>query len=100
MNVKILRAAAATLFLALAAGCAVLDPAAPDPGSDDGIQAAAMDGLSRDPMTAAANLLVSVDNGLATLTGTVPNTAVRQRAIQILERTDGIFEVRDHTRVF
>jgi osmotically-inducible protein OsmY len=59
-----------------------------------------MDGLSRDPMTGQANLLVIVENGLATLTGNVPNVAVRQRAIQILERTDGIFEVRDHTRIF
>lgn len=92
--------AVAVLSLALAAGCAVFDQAAPDPGSDAGIQAAAMDGLSRDPMTGDANLLVTVDNGLATLTGSVPNTAVRKRAIQILERTDGIFEVRDHTRIF
>lgn len=100
MNGKFLHTAAAALLLALAAGCALLDKAAPDPGSDAGIQAAAMDGLSRDPMTGDANLLVTVDNGLATLTGSVPNTAVRQRAIQILERTEGIFEVRDHTRIF
>lgn len=100
MNGKFLHTAAATLFLALAAGCAVLDQAAPDPDSDAGIQASAMDGLSRDSMTADANLLVTVDNGLATLTGSVPNEAVRQRAIQILEHTDGIFEVRDHTRIF
>ena len=71
----------------------------PDPASDAGIAAAAMDGLSRDGMTAAANLVVTVDNGLATLTGTVPDAAVRARAIQILENTDGIFEVRDHTRI-
>lgn len=96
MNGKFLRAAAA-LFLALAAGCALLDT--PDPGSDAGIQAAAMDGLSRDRMTAEATLLVTVENGLATLTGTVPDAAVRQRAIQILENTPGIFEVRDHTRI-
>lgn len=101
MNGKFLRTVAA-LALALAAGCAMLENAGwgePDPSTDAGIQAAAMDGLSRDRMTAEANLLVTVENGMATLTGSVPNEAVRQRAIQILERTDGIFEVRDHTRV-
>jgi osmotically-inducible protein OsmY len=93
----------AALALAFAAGCAMLEngPAwIPDPDSDAGIQAAAMDGLSRDGMTADANLTVTVENGLATLTGSVPNQAVRKRAIQILERTEGIFEVRDHTRIF
>lgn len=100
MNGKFLRIAAAALFLTLAAGCAVLDRAAPEPGSNAAVQAAAMDGLSRDPMTGSANLLVTVENGLATLTGSVPSVAVRQRAIQILERTEGIFEVRDHTRIF
>ncbi len=101
MNGKFLRTVAA-LVLALAAGCAMLENAGwgePDPSTDAGIQNAAMDGLSRDRMTAEANLLVTVENGMATLTGSVPNEAVRKRAIQILERTDGIFEVRDHTRV-
>ena len=101
MNKKISGLAVA-LALAFAAGCAMLDKQdwAPDPASDAGIQAAAMEGLSGDGVTADANLSVTVENGLATLTGSVPNEAVRQRAIQILERTDGIFEVRDHTRIF
>jgi osmotically-inducible protein OsmY len=93
----------AALSLACAAGCALLDKSPkwmPQPGTDAGIQAAAINALSRDGMTADANLAVTVENGLATLTGSVPNEAVRQRAIQILERTDGIFEVRDHTRIF
>ena len=94
--------AAAALALALATGCAILEGQSwsPDPKSDAGIQAAASEGLANDAMTADATLLVTVDNGLATLTGNVPNEAVRQRAIQILEHTDGIFEVRDHTRIF
>lgn len=93
----------ATLLLAFAAGCAMLENGPkwlPDPDSDAGIAAAAMDALSRDAMTAQANLSVSVDNGLATVTGVVPGEAVRQRALQILENTQGIFEVRDHTRIF
>ena len=100
MNGKVLGMTAA-LALVFASGCAMLDNPKwnPDPASDAGIAAAAMDGLSRDGMTAAANLVVTVDNGLATLTGTVPDAAVRVRAIQILENTEGIFEVRDHTRI-
>lgn len=91
--------AAAALVLALATGCAILE-GQPDPASDAGIQAAASERLASDAMTADATLLVTVENGLATLTGNVPSEAVRQRAIQILEHTDGIFEVRDHTRIF
>ena len=87
MNGKVLGTMAA-LALVFAAGCATLENTGwnPDPASDAGIQA-------------AANLVVTVENGLATLTGTVPDAAVRARAIQILENTDGIFEVRDHTRI-
>ena len=94
--------AAAALVLALATGCAILEGQewTPDPTSDAGIQAAAADRLASDAMTADATLLVTVENGMATLTGNVPSEAVRQRAIQILENTDGIFEVRDHTRIF
>ena len=94
--------AAAALLLALATGCALLEGQSwsPDPKSDAGIQAAAAEGLASDAMTADATLLVTVENCLATLTGNVPSEAVRQRAIQILENTDGIFEVRDHTRIF
>ena len=100
MNGKVLGITAA-LALVFAAGCAMLENPEwnPDPTSDAGIAAAATDGLSRDSMTAAANLVVTVENGLATLTGTVPDAAVRARAIQILEHTEGIFEVRDHTRI-
>ena len=102
MTSKNMLGAAAALVLALATGCAILEGQewTPDPASDAGIQAAAAERLSRDAVTADANLLVTVENGLATLTGNVPSEAVRQRAIQILENTDGIFEVRDHTRIF
>ncbi len=50
-------------------------------------------------MTGRATLSVSIDNGFATLYGTVPNQATRQRALQILEGTPGISDIRDRTRI-
>ena len=92
-------------FLALAAllalsGCAALEgqDVAAIPTSDEGIAALANSRLNDDAMVGRATLSASVDSGLATLYGTVPDEATRLRAIQILEGTPGIFDVLDHTR--
>ncbi len=89
----------AAVLLALS-GCAALqDPAAGDDSiTDAGAAALAGSRLDGDSMTARATLSVQVDNGLAILYGTVPNEAVRQRAIQILQGTPGVYEVLDRTR--
>ena len=89
---------AAALFAL--SGCAALqgEDLSNDPVSDEGIASIANSRLDSDPMTAHAMLSVSVDTGLATLYGTVPDEATRQRAIQILKGTDGIFEVLDNTQ--
>ena len=95
----------ALIFLSLvtmlfSAGCAILqhEDLSDDPITDDGIASIAASRLNSDSMTARATLSVRVENGLAILYGTVPNEAVRQRAIQILEGTSGIFEVLDETQ--
>ena len=95
----------ALVFLSLvamlfSAGCAILqqEDLSDDPITDDGIASIAASRLNSDSMTARATLSVRVENGLAILYGTVPNEAVRQRAIQILEGTSGIFEVLDETQ--
>ncbi len=95
----------ALFFLPLAAmillsGCAILQhqDLSDDPISDEGIASIAASRLNSDSMTARSTLSVRVENGLAILYGTVPNEAVRQRAIQILEGTSGIFEVLDETQ--
>ena len=95
----------ALIFLSLvamlfSAGCAILqqEDLSDDPITDDGIASIAASRLNSDSMTARATLSVHVENGLAILYGTVPNEAVRQRAIQILEGTSGIFEVLDETQ--
>ena len=49
-------------------------------------------------LSANSTLSVQVDNGLAILYGTVPDEAVRQRALQILKGTPGVYEVLDRTR--
>lgn len=90
-------AAAALLSLS---GCAALQgqDLSNSPDSDEGIASIANSRLDTDPMTARATLSVSVESGLAVLYGTVPDEATRQRAIQILQGTEGIFEVLDETR--
>jgi osmotically-inducible protein OsmY len=91
----------AAFVLLVLSGCAVLQgsDAAFDPASNEGIAAQAASRLNSDTMTARATLSVSVENGMATLYGTVPDQATRQRAIQIVEGTPGIFDVLDRTRL-
>ena len=90
-------AAAALLLLS---GCAALQgqDLSDDPASDEGVAAIASSRLNSDTMTARATLSVHVESGLAILYGTVPDEAVRQRALQILEGSPGIYEVLDRTR--
>ena len=94
---RFLPLAAATLFAL--SGCAALEgqDLSDEPVSDEGISALANSRLNDDAMVARATLNVAVENGMATLRGAVPDEATRQRAIQILEGTPGIFDVLDHT---
>lgn len=92
-------------FLVLAAllawsGCAALEgqDLAAEPASDDGIAAVATSRLNDDAMVGRATLSVTVDNGLAIVYGTVPDEAARQRALQIVRGTPGVFDVLDRTR--
>jgi osmotically-inducible protein OsmY len=90
----------AVVALLVLPGCAILQGQDLDDmsGSDDGIASIATSRLNSDSMTARSTLSVTVANGRATLYGTVPDEVVRQRAIQILEGTPGIYEVLDRTR--
>ena len=92
------------LFLALAAllalsGCAALEgrDISAEPTSDEGIAALANSRLNDDSMVGRSTLSATVENGLATLSGVVRDEAARQRAIQILRGTPGIFDVVDQT---
>ena len=81
-------------------GCAILDgeDLGDDPTSDEGIASIAAGRLNNDVLVARCTLSVTVQQGLATLYGTVPDEATRQRALQILAGTPGIFDVLDRTR--
>ena len=100
MKKSLLFTSLAAIALLLLSGCAVLQgqDLGNDPVLDEDIASLAASRLNSDSMTARATLSVSVENGLAILYGTVPDEAVRQRALQILEGTSGIFEVLDRTR--
>ena len=91
----------AASLLALAAGCAALSSGdwAADPTSDAGITALANSRLNNDFVVGRATLSASVENGMATLYGAVPDEATRQRALQILRGTEGVFDVIDRTRM-
>ncbi|HOO21236.1 MAG TPA: BON domain-containing protein [Kiritimatiellia bacterium] len=97
---KTIRLLASVCLLFAGFGCAALQDAGWDatPTSDEDIAALASSRLNSDSMTASATLSVTVDSGMATLYGTVPDQVTRQRAIQILEGTPGIFDVLDRTR--
>ena len=91
-------------FLMLAAllawpGCAALEgqDLSAEPTSDEGVAAVANSRLNDDTLVGRATLKASVENGMATLYGAVPDEATRQRAIQILKGTPGIFDVVDQT---
>ncbi|MDR0994057.1 MAG: BON domain-containing protein [Verrucomicrobiota bacterium] len=89
------------LLSCLLSGCAMLEGQdLGDATSDANITAIANSRLNSDVMTANAMLSATVADGLAMLYGTVPDEATRQRAIQLLKATPGVFEVRDRTRRF
>ena len=92
----------AVVLIMSVTGCAVLDggdPYADEPATDKDAAALAISRLNNDSMVSRATLSVTVDGGLGILYGTVPDAATRQRALQILQDTPGVYEVLDRTRM-
>ena len=87
-------------LLSLLMGCASLQDAIydQDPITDEEVASYAVSRLNNDAMTARATLSVGIQNGIATLYGTVPDDATRERAIQLVRGSPGVIDVRDHTR--
>ena len=78
------------------AGCAELESqwrAEQVPGSDAAVAAAAMSRLSSDPMLGRSSFSVEVRNGVATVRGVADRNVERVRALQIVEDTDGVYDV-------
>lgn len=64
--------------------------------SSDAIQNAVKDALRADPRVAAFEVDVVVEDGVATLFGTVDNVKAKQAAAQDAGNTVGVFEVRNN----
>ncbi len=79
----------------LVMGCASLTSA--DMGSDAELAAAIQDRLSQDAVTGRAPLGVSVDQGVATLSGSLRDAGARARALSIVRGTPGVRGVVDST---
>lgn len=52
-----------------------------------------------DPNVKSRSINVDTDNGIVTLSGTVENTASRQRALEIAQNTDGVRRVEDRLTI-
>lgn len=63
------------------------------------IQTAIRDALTVDPRTNPNDIDISVDRGVVTLTGFVPNIEAKKAAIADARRTIGVWRVKDHVRV-
>lgn len=84
----------ATVALGLA-GCQQLRDTWCDPNSDSAIASEISERLGRDTMLASTAWYVSVENGTATISGSVENSGQRARALALVEATEGVYEIVD-----
>ena len=78
------------LVVAASAACAASDP---------GITTAVKSKLAADDTVKAYQINVDTQEGVVTLTGTVPSSAARDRALQLARETDGVTRVEDRLTV-
>ena len=83
------------LAILWSAGCASLDSTVPEGDLD--LAAAAQHRLVEDSVTSRLALGVSVNQGVATLNGSVRDAGAKARALAILRGTPGIKGVVDNT---
>ena len=77
-------------IVAAAAACAASDP---------GVTTAVKSKLAADDTVKAYQIDVDTQEGVVTLTGTVPTAAARDRAVQLARETDGVTRVEDRLTV-
>jgi osmotically-inducible protein OsmY len=63
--------------------------------TDAQIEAVIEEVLTDDPWLDASGIQVSVQQGIVTLTGTVPSRAAKRRAEALAERVGGVRDVRN-----
>jgi osmotically-inducible protein OsmY len=77
-------------------GCATNEPAVQEaPSSDVQIAREAMNRLANDSVAGRYTFGVTVQNGVATVTGAVPDETFRLRVLGIVRGTPGVVEVVD-----
>jgi osmotically-inducible protein OsmY len=84
-------------LLCLASGCSSFTEGYgyAEATQDEQIERAAMDRLTQDDLTAPEGLGVRVENGVATVYGSVPTAPIRLRALSVVNGTPGVTEVVD-----
>ena len=88
--------AAAALTSSLLGGLAHAESSAPAPMSDDAATATEIERRFSDDHTVnAQSVTIYVRDGVATLTGRVPNEDAKERAEKIANAVDGVDEVRN-----
>lgn len=85
--------------MSLLSGCETLTGEGPIDEDAGSIERNIMDRLNRDDATRNKGLGVRVENGVATLYGTVPNEEVRARALDVVKGAAGVTDVQDELKV-
>lgn len=67
--------------------------------ADEAIADAIEDALVFDPRVISVHVTPEVENGIVTLSGTVPTAGARQAAVAAARNTVGVWRVKDHLRV-
>jgi len=85
--------AIAAVWVAGLAGCDTVQPRT----EDQGLTQSVMERLYQDNLVSRQVLGVTVQNGVATLRGSITDEGVRARAKAIVQSTPGVVEVKDQT---
>jgi hyperosmotically inducible protein len=66
---------------------------------DDEVTKAVRDRLAADAKLKAASIRVRADNGMVTLMGTVPNSQIKDRAVEMARKVPGVRAVRNELQL-
>lgn len=93
MKKIMLGCAMAAVWVAGLVGCDTVQPKA----EDQNLTRIVMERLYQDDLVSRQLLKVNVENGVATLRGSITDEGIRARAKAIVQSTPGVVEVKDET---
>lgn len=93
MNKMMLGCSMAVVLAAGWAGCDTLPPST----EDQNLTKAVIERLYQDKLVSSQVLGVTIQNGVATMHGSVTDDGLRARAKSIVQSTPGVVEVKDQT---